>query len=164
MGSIVNLSVLRELGPVLAGVMLAGRVGGGLRPSGEPCASPSRSTPCGPWAATPIACWSCPGSSPAWLLIPVLVLYTDFMGILGGYVISVNIYGVNASDFWYTAQHTVELYDIFYGPIKSVFFGIAISLICCSTLTAARFWRPALPDGAPYLPLAAVARASSGPR
>ena len=51
------------------------------------------------------------------------MVYADFMGILGGYVISVYIYGVNAADFWDTARRTVEYYDIFYGPIKSVFFG-----------------------------------------
>jgi phospholipid/cholesterol/gamma-HCH transport system permease protein len=53
------------------------------------------------------------------------------MGILGGYVISVYVYGVNAADFWRHAARTVEYFDIFYGPIKSVFFGMAISLVCC---------------------------------
>ncbi len=131
MGSIVNLSVLRELGPVLAGVMLAGRVGGGLTAELGTMRVTEQIDALRAMGSDPHRVLVVPRFLACVLLIPVLVLYTDFMGILGGYVISVNIYGVNASDFWYTAQHTVELYDIFYGPIKSVFFGIAISLICC---------------------------------
>jgi len=65
------------------------------------------------------------------LLIPVLVMYADFMGILGGYAISVYIYGVNGTDFWRDAARTVEYFDILYGPIKSIFFGVAIGLISC---------------------------------
>jgi phospholipid/cholesterol/gamma-HCH transport system permease protein len=131
MGSIVNLSVLRELGPVLAGVMLAGRVGGGLTAELGTMRVTEQIDALRAMGSDPHRVLVVPRFLACVMLIPVLVLYTDFMGILGGYVISVHIYGVNAADFWYTARHTVELYDIFYGPIKSVFFGIAISLICC---------------------------------
>ena len=65
------------------------------------------------------------------LLIPALVIYAEFMGILGGYLISVYVYGVLAADFWRNAAESVGYFDIFYGPIKSVFFGAAIGLICC---------------------------------
>ena len=50
---------------------------------------------------------------------------------MGGFVVSVYVYGVNGSEFWRHAARTVDYFDIFYGPIKSVFFGAAISLICC---------------------------------
>jgi len=50
---------------------------------------------------------------------------------LGGYAMSVYIYGVNGTEFWRDAARTVEYFDILYGPIKSVFFGMAISLISC---------------------------------
>jgi phospholipid/cholesterol/gamma-HCH transport system permease protein len=131
MGSIVNLSVLRELGPVLAGVMLAGRVGGGLTAELGTMRVTEQIDALRAMGSDPHRVLVVPRFLACVLLIPVLVLYTDFMGILGGYVISVSIYGVNSADFWDAAARTVQYFDIFYGPIKSVFFGIAISLICC---------------------------------
>ncbi|KKK77874.1 hypothetical protein LCGC14_2849210 [marine sediment metagenome] len=65
------------------------------------------------------------------LLIPILVLYANAMGILGGYVVSVYIYGLNESEFWRNAQTAVENFDVYYGPLKSIFFGAVMSLVCC---------------------------------
>jgi len=131
MGTIVNLSVLRELGPVLAGVMLAGRVGGGLTAELGTMRVTEQIDALQAMGADPIRVLVVPRFLACVLLIPVLVMYTDFMGILGGYVISVFVYGVNGPEFWRHAAQTVEYFDIFYGPLKSVFFGVAISLICC---------------------------------
>jgi phospholipid/cholesterol/gamma-HCH transport system permease protein len=123
--------VLRELGPVLAGVMLAGRVGGGLTAELGTMRVTEQIDALRAMGADPIRVLVVPRFLACVLLIPVLVLYADFMGILGGYAISVYIYGVNAAEFWRHASETVEYFDIFYGPIKSVFFGMAISLVCC---------------------------------
>jgi phospholipid/cholesterol/gamma-HCH transport system permease protein len=131
MGSIVNLSVLRELGPVLAGVMLAGRVGGGLTAELGTMRVTEQIDALRAMGSDPHRVLVVPRFLACVLLIPALVLYADFMGILGGYVISVYVYNVNAADFWDTASRSVEYFDVFYGPIKSVFFGMAISLICC---------------------------------
>jgi phospholipid/cholesterol/gamma-HCH transport system permease protein len=131
MGTIVNLSVLRELGPVLAGVMLAGRVGGGLTAELGTMRVTEQIDALRAMGADPIRVLVVPRFLACVLLIPALVIYADFMGILGGYVISVYVYGVNASEFWRHAEQTVEYFDIFYGPIKSIFFGMAMSLICC---------------------------------
>jgi len=131
MGTIVNLSVLRELGPVLAGLMLAGRVGGGLTAELGTMRVTEQIDALSAMGADPIRVLVVPRFLACVLLAPILVLYTDFMGILGGYVISVYVYGVNGSEFWRHAAETVEYFDIFYGPIKSVFFGAAMSLICC---------------------------------
>jgi len=131
MGTIVNLSVLRELGPVLAGIMLAGRVGGGLTAELGTMRVTEQIDALRAMGADPIRVLVVPRFLACVLLIPVLVMYGDFMGILGGYVISVHIYGVNGAEFWRHAARTVEYFDIFYGPIKSLFFGMAMSLICC---------------------------------
>lgn len=131
MGTIVNLSVLRELGPVLAGLILAGRVGGGLTAELGTMRVTEQIDALSAMGADPIRTLVVPRFLACVLLAPILVLYTGFMGILGGYVISVHVYGVNGSEFWRHAAETVEYFDIFYGPIKSVFFGAAMSLICC---------------------------------
>jgi phospholipid/cholesterol/gamma-HCH transport system permease protein len=65
------------------------------------------------------------------LLLPILVLYACSMGILGAYGISVWVYGISDADFWRRSVDAVSYFDIFYGPIKGVFFGAVIALICC---------------------------------
>jgi phospholipid/cholesterol/gamma-HCH transport system permease protein len=131
MGAIVNLSVLRELGPVLAGVLLAGRVGGGLTAELGTMHVTEQIDALRAMGADPIRVLVVPRFLACVLLIPVLVMYTDFMGIMGAYAVSVFVYGLSGQDFWSQAARTIEYFDIFYGPAKSVSFGMAISLICC---------------------------------
>jgi len=131
MGSVVYLSVLRELGPVLAGVMLAGRVGGGLTAELGTMRVTEQIDALRAMGADPIRVLVVPRFLACVLVIPVMVLYTSSTGILGGYLISVYIYHVGSADFWRFATQQVTSFDIIYGPIKSLFFGSAISLICC---------------------------------
>ncbi|MCE5279061.1 MAG: ABC transporter permease [Planctomycetaceae bacterium] len=131
MGTIVNLSVLRELGPVLAGVLLAGRVGGGMTAELGTMRVTEQIDALWAMGSSPIRVLVVPRVMACILLIPILVLYANAMGILGGYIVSVQIYEVNSSDFWRYASQAVYVWDIFYGPIKSVFFGAAISIIGC---------------------------------
>ena len=131
MGTIVNLSVLRELGPVLAGIMIAGRVGGGLTAELGTMRVTEQIDALRAMGTSPLRVLVVPRFLACVLLIPVLVLYANAMGIMGGYVISIYVYDVTASEFWWHAAKAVGYFDIFYGPIKSVFFGVAISLICC---------------------------------
>ena len=111
MGSIVILSVLRELGPVLAGVMLAGRVGGGLAAELGTMRVTEQIDALRAMGSDPLRVLVVPRFLACVMLIPVLTVYSDFMGILGGYSISVYFYGVSSAQFWSA--------------------GAAISLICC---------------------------------
>lgn len=131
MGTIINLSVLRELGPVLAGVMLAGRVGGGLTAELGTMRVTEQIDALRAMGADPLRVLVVPRFLACALMLPVLVLYASFTGILGGFAISVYVYGVNAADFWSHSAQTITQFDIFYGPIKSVFFGAVMSMICC---------------------------------
>ncbi|MFW6132800.1 MAG: MlaE family ABC transporter permease [Planctomycetota bacterium] len=131
MGAVVSQSVLRELGPVLAGVMLAGRVGGGLTAEVGTMRVTEQINAMAVMGADPLRTLVAPRVLACVLLIPVLVLYTSFMGIIGGYAVSVTIYHIEGAVFWRHATEQVGLFDIFYGPIKSLFFGGAIGLICC---------------------------------
>jgi len=131
MGSVINLSVLRELGPVLAGVMLAGRIGGAFAAELGTMRVTEQIDALRAMGTDPIRVLVAPRLLACVVLGPVLVMYTAFTGILGGYVISVYIYNVNAGEFWAHAQDSVMLYDIFYGPIKAAFFGAALALISC---------------------------------
>lgn len=131
MGAIVNISVLRELGPIIAGLVLAGRVGGGQTAELGTMRVTEQIEALRAIGADPIRVLVVPRFLACVLLIPVLTLYASFMGILGGYVISVYLYGANAAEFWSNAAQSVMISDVFYGPIKCLFFGGATSLICC---------------------------------
>jgi phospholipid/cholesterol/gamma-HCH transport system permease protein len=111
--------------------MLAGRVGGGLTAELGTMRVTEQIDALRAMGADPLRVLVVPRFLACVLLIPVLVLYADFMGILGGYAVSVFIYGVSGPEFWRNAARTVEYFDILYGPMKSIFFGMAIGLICC---------------------------------
>ncbi|MHC4715989.1 MAG: MlaE family ABC transporter permease [Planctomycetota bacterium] len=131
LGSIINLSVVRELGPVLAGVVLAGRVGGALAAELGTMRVTEQIDALRAMGADPVCVLVVPRFLACLLLMPVLVLYTNLMGIVGGYAISVHVYRINAAEFWQNAAFTVETFDIFMGLLKSVFFAGVMSLICC---------------------------------
>ncbi len=130
-GTVVPMSVLRELGPILAAVLLAGRVGGGLTAELGTMRVTEQIDALRVMGADPIRVLVVPRLIACTILIPILVVYGSFTGILGGYYLSVYVYNANPHEFWRKAAETVNYFDIFYGPIKSVFFGMTIGLICC---------------------------------
>ncbi len=131
MGTVVNLSTLRELGPVLTGVMLAGRVGGGLTAELGTMRVTEQIDALKAMGSDPLRVLVVPRFLACLLLIPILVMYACFTGILGGFTVSVYVYGINPAEFWRHATEVVGYFDIFYGPIKSIFFGSVMCLICC---------------------------------
>ncbi len=131
MGPLVNLSVLRELGPVLAGIMLAGRVGGGLTAELGTMRVTEQIAALQAMGASPIRVLVVPRFLACLILTPLLVVYADLMGILGGYLISVTIFGLSSAEFWRSSLDVLYSYDVLYGLAKSLAFGIALGLICC---------------------------------
>ena len=131
LGAIINISVVRELGPVLAGMMLAGRVGGSLTAELGTMRITEQIEALRSMGADPLRVLAGPRFLACLLMIPFLTVYTDFMGVLGGYFVCVDVYGVNAADYWRYSARVVESWDVFAGLLKSVFFGGAIGLISC---------------------------------
>jgi phospholipid/cholesterol/gamma-HCH transport system permease protein len=131
LGTVVIMSVLRELGPILAAVIVAGRVGGGLTAELGTMRVTEQLDALRAMGADPVRVLVVPRLLACTLLIPALVVYGSFTGVLGGYFASVYLYHVNSAEFWRHASESVGYYDIFLGPAKSVFFGVIIALICC---------------------------------
>ena len=130
-GLLVNISVVRELGPVLAGVMLAGRVGGALAAELGTMKVTEQIDALVSLAADPIRYLVVPRFLACLLLIPFLTVYCDFVGVLGGYAIVIWAYGESAADYWYYSAQGIETFDVMAGVVKSLFFGGAIALISC---------------------------------
>src|SRR3954471_8395424 len=130
-GSIISLSVVQQIGPVLAAVMLAGRIGGALTAELGTMNVTEQLDALRVMGADPIRYLVVPRFVACVLLTPILTIYSDLLGVLGGWLISVKFLGVPDAPYWYYSAQGVDNFQIFEGIIKSVFFGGAIGLISC---------------------------------
>jgi phospholipid/cholesterol/gamma-HCH transport system permease protein len=131
LGSVINISLVRELGPVLAATMLAGRVGSAMAAELGTMRVTEQIDALWALGANPIHYLVVPRFLACFLLIPLLTVLADYMGVLGGQIIAIEILGVDRHHYWYHARNYVGLFDLWAGVFKSVFFGAAIALIGC---------------------------------
>ena len=130
LGLLVALSLTRELGPVLAGLLFAGRAGAAL------------TAEIGLMKATEQLAWmEMMAVDPVWrvllprflagvLSVPLLAVLFTAVGILGGYLLGVDVLGVDQGVFWSAMQQGVDFHqDVMNGLLKSLVFGVLISLI-----------------------------------
>ncbi|MHC4159499.1 MAG: MlaE family ABC transporter permease, partial [Planctomycetota bacterium] len=131
LGVLINISVVKELGPVLAAVMLAGRIGGALTAELGTMNVTEQIDAVKSMGTDPIRYLVAPRVLACLLLTPFLIIYADLLGILGGYFVSVIQLGINARAYWSFSASGVELWDVTVGVIKGFFFGVAIAAISC---------------------------------
>ncbi|MBP8606145.1 MAG: ABC transporter permease [Phycisphaerae bacterium] len=131
LGVLINIAVVKELGPVLAAVMLAGRVGGALTAELGTMNVTEQIAAVESMGTNPIHYLVAPRVLACLLLTPFLIVYADLLGILGGWFISVYQLKINAGAYWNYSAIGVERWDICTGILKGFFFGGAIALISC---------------------------------
>ncbi len=131
LGVLINISVVKELGPVLAAVMLAGRVGGALTAELGTMNVTEQIDAVRSIGTNPIRYLVAPRVLACLLLTPVLIIYADLLGILGGYFVGVVQFKINSWAYWSYSADGVELWDVAVGVIKGFFFGAAIAVISC---------------------------------
>jgi phospholipid/cholesterol/gamma-HCH transport system permease protein len=131
LGSIINISIVRELGPVLAATMLAGRVGSAIAAELATMRISEQIDALAVLGADPVHYLAVPRLLACALLIPLLTVLADFMGVMGGALICTRYYQIEAHYYWQHSQDFVGLWDVFNGLIKAFFFGAAIALISC---------------------------------
>jgi len=129
--TVVVLSVTRELGPVLAGLMVAGRMGaamaaeiGTMRVTEQIDALTTLST-------NPIKYLIMPRIIAGLLVLPVLVLIADIIGVFGGYIISTYKLGFNPANYLSKTVEFLEVKDVVSGLVKASVFGFIISVMGC---------------------------------
>ena len=131
LGSVINISLVKELGPVLAATMLAGRVGSAMSAELGTMRVTEQIDALSALGTNPIHYLVVPRLLACFLLIPLLTLMADFMGVIGGAVVSTQILGVDSYAYWQHSREYVGSADLFAGVFKSFFFGAAIALISC---------------------------------
>ncbi len=131
LGVLINISVVKELGPVLAAVMLAGRVGGALTAELGTMRVTEQIDAVRSMGTDPIRHLVAPRVLACLLLAPALIIYADLLGAIGGFFIGVVHLGINSWAYWNFSASGVELWDVSIGVIKGFFFGGAIAVISC---------------------------------
>ncbi len=129
--TVVVLSITRELGPVLAGLMVAGRIGaaiaaeiGTMRVTEQIDALTTLST-------NPYKYLVFPRLVAGLLMLPLLVLIADIIGVFGGYLVSVGKLGFSAGPYLHNTLQFLETKDVVSGLVKAGAFGFIVSLMGC---------------------------------
>ena len=129
--SVVVISITRELGPVLTGLMVAGRIGasiaaeiGTMRVTEQIDALTTLST-------NPFKYLVAPRIVAGVTMLPLLVLVADCIGVLGGYLVGVNKLGFNGANYIDSTWENLETLDVVSGLVKAAAFGLIIALMGC---------------------------------
>ena len=130
LGVLVALSLTRELGPVVAGLLFASRAGSSVTAEIGLMKSTEQLKAMDMMAVNPIARVVAPRFWGGVVSMPLLAALFSAMGVIGGWLVGVVFIGVDDGAFWSQMQAGVDFrYDIVNGVIKSFVFGIAVSLI-----------------------------------
>jgi len=129
--SLVSLSMVRELGPVLTALVIAGRVGASITAELGTMKVTEQIDALEALATNPIKYLVVPRFLALLIMLPLLTVYADMVGILGGYSIGVFKLGIGSSMYWKMTYDPLIFKDVFTGLIKSTAFGIIIAIIAC---------------------------------
>ena len=131
LGGVISLSLVRELGPVLAATMLAGRVGSAIAAELGTMRVTEQIDALTCMGTNPIHYLVVPRFLACMILIPGLTLIADVTGIFGAAYYCIYVLEINEHHYWEHAAGFVTRFDILAGMCKTVFFGGVIALISC---------------------------------
>jgi phospholipid/cholesterol/gamma-HCH transport system permease protein len=130
LGVLVALSLVRELGPVVAGLLFASRAGSAITAEIGLMKATEQISAMEMMAVDPVARVVAPRFWGGVISMPFLAALFSAMGIFGGYLVGVQLIGVDSGAFWSQMQASVDVRnDVLNGVIKSVVFGLAVSWI-----------------------------------
>lgn len=131
LGSVVILSVLRELGPVLASLMVAGRVGAAIAAELGTMKVTEQIDALITLATNPIRYLVVPRILACMAMMPMLVMVANLMGIWGGYIVATQMLDLNSVTYLEQSFNAVQADDITIGIVKALVFGTIIGLMGC---------------------------------
>lgn len=129
--TVVVLSITRELGPVLAGLMVAGRVGASMAAEIGTMKVTEQLDALRTLSTNPFKYLVAPRVIAGVLMLPLLVLTADIIGVLGGYLVSVHSLGFSSGPYLNSTIQFLEQIDVVSGLVKAAFFGFVISIMGC---------------------------------
>jgi phospholipid/cholesterol/gamma-HCH transport system permease protein len=129
--TVVVLSITRELGPVLAGLMVAGRVGASIAAEIGTMKVTEQIDALFTLSTDPIKYLVVPRVIASVITMPCLVLIGDIIGVMGGYLVSVHKLGFNGTSYIKSTVEYLETIDVVSGLVKAAVFGFIIAIMSC---------------------------------
>lgn len=129
--SLVTLSIVREMGPVITALVVAGRVGASITAELGSMQVTEQIDALETFATNPVKYLVVPRFIALSLVLPILTLYADAIGILGSYLICVFRLGISSSIYLRVTAEALFYKDLFNGLFKTIFFGMIIALVSC---------------------------------
>ncbi len=130
-GSVVALSMTRELGPVLTALIVTGRAGAAMAAELGTMRVTEQIDALETLATNPVKYLVVPRFLSGMIMLPALTVVTDIIGILGGYFVTVVLLGASAKSYLRTTWTYLQMDDIYIGLTKACVFGAAFTLISC---------------------------------
>jgi phospholipid/cholesterol/gamma-HCH transport system permease protein len=129
--TVVVLSITRELGPVLAGLMVAGRVGASMAAAIGTMKVTEQIDALRTLSTSPFKYLIAPRVIAGVLMLPLLVIIADIIGVMGGYLVSVHSLGFSPGPYMANTYKFLERIDVVSGLVKAGCFGFIISIMGC---------------------------------
>lgn len=130
-GGIVAIAMARELVPVLTGVVVAGRIGAAIAAEIGTMKVTEQIDALKVMAANPISYLVAPRFIAIVLMMPVLVVFSNIVGNIGGWIVAHYYAGISSMSYTNSIKMLAEMYDVVGGMIKSSFFGAIIAIVGC---------------------------------
>lgn len=130
-GGIVAIAMLRELAPVLTGVVVAGRVGAAIAAEIGSMKVTEQIDALRVMAVDPIQYLVVPRFLACIMMVPILVIFADVIGTLGGYLVATLYSGISSFTYFNSIKIFAVPHDVFAGLVKAMVFGGTIALIGC---------------------------------
>lgn len=130
-GSLVSLSLIMELGPVLTAIMITARAGSAITAEIGVQRISEQIDALSTMRINPIRYLISPKISASIISFPLLTAVFDLVGILGGYVSAVVLLGLNGGIYLHSIKTYVEMSDVINGFTKSIVFAVIVATVCC---------------------------------
>jgi phospholipid/cholesterol/gamma-HCH transport system permease protein len=131
LGGVINLGLVKQLGPVLAAVMLAGRVGCSLTAELGTMRVTEQLDAMRAMGSDPVRVLVAPRFLACVLVIPALTVVSNLFGVYGGYLVTTRFYDADRQLYWQYSAQFIQWFDIFSGMVKALFYGGGIGLVAC---------------------------------
>jgi phospholipid/cholesterol/gamma-HCH transport system permease protein len=128
---VVVISITRELGPVLAGLMVAGRIGASMAAEIGTMRVTEQLDALSTLSTNPMKYLVAPRLLAGVLMLPLLVIVANIIGVFGGYLVSVFKLGFNPATYLQSTWQALEAGDVISGLVKASVFGFIITLMGC---------------------------------
>ncbi len=131
LGAMIHMTVVKELGPVLAAVMLAGRIGSAMAAELATMRVTEQIDALACLGVDPVRYLVGPRFLACLVMVPLLTVFADLTGLVGSSLISLHVFQIESYHFWEHSREFVGVWDVMIGLAKAFVFGGALSLIAC---------------------------------